>query len=259
MAGPGRRCAFLVLIVVLAACADPAGSREPAIPATHLFGEWELVEGLSGDTQLPQPAGRRATITVDADHVGGTSFCNNYGSSYRVSGSRFILHGLGGTDMACEPDVMTAETAYLRALAAVEDATVEDEELRLTGGGTLLRYQRVPAVPVSDVVGTRWVLETLVDGEIAGSVAGEPAVLVLARDGGLSGSTGCRAFSGRWAGTGDALAFSELHAEGACPADVRSQDEQVLAVLDGGATTSVDADRLTLTRSDGLGLVYRGS
>lgn len=258
MARRGRHCAtLLVAIVVLAACAGPGAGREPVISATDLLGEWELIDGLSGNTQLPLPAGARATITFDTDRLGGTSFCNSYSSGYLVSGGSLMLQGLGGTELGCEPTVMSAESAYLRALRAVDSAAVEDGDLLLTGEGSALRFRPVPATPASDLIGTRWVLETLVQGEVASSTLGEPAVLVLVADGALSGSTGCRTLSGRWARTGDTIVFPQLHVDGDCPAGVRSQDEQVLAVLAHETTAAVDADRLTLTGPEGLGLVYR--
>jgi heat shock protein HslJ len=139
----------------------------------------------------------------------------------------------------------------------VDTAAVRNGELLLRGHDAELRFRRATPVPVRDLVGTRWVLETLLHEDTASSTLGEPAVLVLAADGGMSGSTGCRALSGRWARSGELLVLPQLQVDGECPADVRAQDEHVLAVLEGDATVAVDGGLLTLTGPAGRALVYR--
>jgi heat shock protein HslJ len=253
-----RRAGLLaVAALVLAGCGGTGGGRGPSVPTSDLLGEWELYDGGSGDLTVSRPAGRSATITFADGQATGTSFCNHYFGSYRASGTSLSFDGLGTTDMACtDAGVMPAEAGYLRALGAVHTATVEDGDLLLTGNGTALRFRRVPAVPAAELVGTRWVLDTLVQGEVASSTLGEPAVLLLTADGAFTGSTGCRTLTGRWARPDGNLAFPELRAGGDCPSDVRTQDEHVLAVLHAEVSAAVDGDRLTITSRDGLGLVY---
>ena len=40
--------------------------------------------------------------------------------------------GLGGTEMGCDPDVMTLEQTYLAALADVREASLEGNQLVLS-------------------------------------------------------------------------------------------------------------------------------
>lgn len=258
MAGVGRGLALVAGVLLLASCAQPGVPADPAEPTgSDIGGSWELVELLQDGRPLPLPAGSSATLDVEAGSVGGTSFCNHFGSTFRLDGNALILGVIGGTEMGCAPDLMAAEQAYLGALRVVDTAAVENGELLLRGQGAELRFQQMPEEPTRELVGTRWVLETLLHEDMASSTLGEPAVLVLAADGGLSGSTGCRALSGRWAQTAELLVFPQLQATGDCPADVRGQDEHVLAVLDGRTTPTVDGDLLTLTGGNGRGLVYR--
>jgi heat shock protein HslJ len=248
------RAVLLLSAVLLAACGGPAAG---GTPAPDISGEWELAEGTADGVALPLPPGRAATLLLEDGQAGGTSFCNHYSATYRLDGAAVAFEGLGGTEMGCEPDVMAAEAAYLRALGAVGTAAVDGEDLVLSGDGVLLRFTPVAPVPDSRLEGTRWVLDTLVEGETASSTLGEPAVLLLAPDRTASASTGCRSMTGTWLVENGALVIDDLLADGDCPADVAPQDELVTAVLQSGPAVEVREDRLTLTAGDGRGLVYR--
>jgi len=223
-----------------------------------MTGEWELVEFSRDGTVVPEPVGGRATLTVADGELGGTSFCNSYTGTYRLDGSEVSVSGLGGTEMGCAPELMDAEAAYLAALAAVEQAGTADGYLVLSGGDAELRYRPMPEVPPSDLSGTAWVLETLLDGDIASSTTGGRASLALADDGTFAASTGCRELTGRWSLDGDVVRVPAARpAQATCDPEVVAQDEQVTAVLSRDFQVVVSGDSLTVTGADGLGLVYR--
>ncbi|WP_409328786.1 META domain-containing protein [Trujillonella humicola] len=246
------------VLLTAPACADPA--EQPRRP--DVLGSWRLVSGDVAGAALPLPRGSAATLVAEPGRLSGTAFCNHYFAGYRLDGDALVLDPIGQTEMACDPPVMAAESAFLSALAAVDRAARDGEALVLTGEGATLHFTREVPVPDRDPVGTRWVLDTLVVGELASSVQGEPR-LELAADGTASGSTGCRGWSGPWRRDGDVLtlgppAVEDLAVEDvACPPELAGQDEQVIAVLTAGATLAVDGDRLTLTAPDGRGLAYR--
>ena len=247
-------------LLVLAAVLLVAGCAERARPSTvaEVVGAWFLAEGSADGEPLPQPAGARATLDVAADTLGGRSFCNHYSSTYRLDGDALVIDGLGGTEMACEPDVMAAETAYLSALGRADTVAHDGDDLVLTGDGVRLRFSPVPPVPDRSLPGTRWVLETLVEGEVASSTLGEPAVLLLDSDRRATASTGCRSVTGTWLVEGESLVIDDLLGNAAmCPPDLTRQDAHVQAVLQSGPTLYIEKDRLTLTGDDGRGLVYR--
>jgi heat shock protein HslJ len=194
---------------------------------------------------------------VGRDELGGTSFCNHYSSTYRLDGAALAIDGLDSTDMGCEPLVMAAESAYLSALGRADTVALDGADLVLTGDGVRLRFSGVPPVPDRDLVGTRWVLESLVDGEVASSTLGEPAILLLDPERRATGSTGCRSVTGTWLPEDGALVIDDLQVTGDCPPEVAPQDEHVAAVLTSGPTAEIEKDQLTLTAPDGRGLVYR--
>lgn len=243
-----------VVVLAVAGCGTATGSPP------EITGEWELVEFSRGGAVVPEPVDGRATLVVTDGQLGGTSFCNSYSGTYRLDGDDLSVTGLGGTEMACAPGLMEAESAYLAALGAVEQAATADGYLVLSGGDAELRYRPLPEVPASDLVGTEWVLETLLDGEIASSTTGMWAVLELAGDGTLTASTGCRGLTGTWALEGDVVRVTGVAPEAVtCEPDVAAQDDQVVAVLSADFQVAVTGDSLTVTGADGLGLVYRAS
>ncbi|MGY2129875.1 META domain-containing protein [Blastococcus sp. SYSU DS0617] len=241
-------------VLALAACGPDAVAGGAA---ADVEGEWQLTGGTAGGTELPAPPGPRATLELAGDEARGTAFCNRWFATVRLEGDALSLEGIGRTEMGCEPEVMAAESAYVAALAAVDTRTVDGDELVLTGDDVELRFRPVPAVPDSPLVGTSWVLESLVDGETASSVLGEP-LLELAPDGTATGTTGCTAWASTWRRSGDVLALDPLPGIG-CDADapLAAQDGHVTAVLEAGPGVAVDGDRLILTADDGRGLVYR--
>jgi heat shock protein HslJ len=249
-----RAALLLAVALVLAACAE-RGAGSPA--ASDVLGEWELTDATAAGAPLPRPAVGRATLVLDGGQVGGVSFCNRYSGTYRLDGDALEIDGLGGTEMGCEPDVMAAESAYLTALGGAGTARVEGGELVLTGDSVTLRFRRPAEVPTSELTGTDWVLDTLVEGETVSSVA-SGSTLRLEADGTVGGTTACRTFSGTWTAAGNALTVTDLVTDDrACPEDLRRQDEHELAVLGNPTTLEITEDRLSLTGAAGIGLIYR--
>ena len=164
--------------------------------------------------------------------------------------------------MACASDLMRAEDAYLTVLRGGRlDVSLEEGELLLRADEGMLRFRSLPPVAVSDLAGTRWVLESLVTGGTASSSVGGPAVLELRDDGTVAGSTGCREFTGTWKTFGDEVRFPDFGFDAGvqCPAELAAQDGHVVGVLEGGFTVSIDGDVLDAGADDGTGLVYRAA
>lgn len=250
-----RRLVLLLLgVLALAACATDAGAGGGT---ADVEGEWRLTGGTADGAELPAPPGTSATLELTGDQARGTAFCNSWFATVRLDGDTLSLDGTGRTEIGCAPEVMAAESAYLAALADVRTVAVRGDELVLTGDGVELRFARVAPVPTSPLEETRWVLKSLIDGDMASSTLGEPAVLELGRDGALTASTGCRSVGGSWRSEGDSLVLDAAYDAFGCPPPADRQDEHVLGVFAARPVASIDADRLTLTAPDGRGLVYR--
>lgn len=232
------------------------GDQDQPVAANELDGtSWTFVAG----DGIEPPEGWPITISFDADTFGGTASCNGYGGSFSLGdGGAITLSEVGSTAMACEPAAsMEAEAAFLTALFDVDSYNVSGDTLTLFGDGAELAFTRQAPLPTAELVGQLWLLDTLIQGETATSVAGDPATLLLRPDGTLEGGTGCRTLSGTWVDTGSQILFTSFSAEGnSCTADLQDQDGFVVTVLGDGFVPSIDGTRLTLTSVGDEGLSY---
>lgn len=254
------RLAIAALMLTATACGDPASDPDQPGGGSETYeGTWQLVEGHGPEGQIHLVAGYRVTMHIDGTSAGGTSACNSYGGDISIDGGSFTMRDGSMTGMACRPDVMETETAYLAALGAADGISRRDATLLLTGEGTELRFELMPPVPTADLIDTRWQLESLIHGPAEDSVVSSaaPADLLLKADGTLTGSTGCRELHGEWIERGDEILFSTFGADGKCPEALREQDGHVVEVLGDGFTAEVEGDRLTVFSRGGSGLSYR--
>ena len=241
-----------ILLVVLTLLAAACGSEDPTgSPASTPDGDWVLTGGVALVDGFP------ITMSIDGDQVSGRAACNSYFGTVTIDANRLTIGELGATEMGCEPAVMDAEAAFIAALLEVTAFDRNGDLLTLSGPGIDLSFEPVVPVPTAALIGTTWVLDTLVEGETVSTPAGNPAMLLLAEDGTLSASTGCRTLVGTWFESGGVIVVPTLSAEGECPAELWKQDSQVVTVIGDEFRVAVDGDRLTLTSMGGDGLGYR--
>jgi heat shock protein HslJ len=132
-----------------------------------------------------------------------------------------------------------------------------DESLHLTDEQVDLVFVELPPVPTSELTGTVWVLDGLIEGDAVSSVIGDRATLELFSDGSILGSTGCRSLNGTYTINGAEVTLTQLAAEGECPDQLQPQDSQVITVLEAGFRAAIDGQTLTLTIAGDEGLVYK--
>lgn len=258
--------ATATLAIVLAACggaAGPGGSDGEDLGT--MDGRWELTSGTSADGAVPLVPTAPITLVIEGEQWGGTAACNTYGGEVRVAGGRISTDGFFVTEMYCEDDdVMASESAYLAALQEATTLATDGDTLELTGPGVTLTFDRQPETADAALVGTRWVLTGLVEGDgpdaAVSSVAAD-AELELDEDGSLAGSTGCNRLMGGFSLDGDALVLEGPIATTrmACTDEMASsQERHVLEVLEAGPlTVRLSGEQLELIAQDGRGLLYR--
>lgn len=249
--------AVALLGLLLAACGQQVGTADDGV--VDLDGAWHLVRGSDADGSFDL-AGRTVTLQVDGDRAGGTSACNHYSGRVRVDGDEVRLGGLAGTEMGCEPAVMELERRYLTALAAVTRADRRGASLTLAGPAVTLAFEADAPVEDRPLLGTAWLLESLVEGETVSSVV-PGGRLLLDPDGRLRAATGCGALRAAFRLDGNRVEVSGLVAEPVpaprCSDPAAAQRRQMIDVLTDGFTAAVEGDRLTVRTRAGKGLQFR--
>ena len=244
------------LLVLLTGCVSGGAPSLPRDEVVDATGAWQMTSGVVDGVGFAIVPDAAITMTVRGSEIQGRAACNHYGGQIVVEDGRPRFSLTSMTQMACADPVMAAEAAFLAALPRVVDAARDGDRLVLTGPDVELTFDLLPPVPVADLVGTDWVLESLISGEAVSSVAGERATLRLEADGTISGSTGCRTFTGHWIEAVGGISHTDLGADGECPPELATQDGHVVGVIE-GFRAAIDGDVLTLTGNGGDGLSYR--
>jgi heat shock protein HslJ len=284
---PVSRWSLGLLVVgalVASACGDDDPAADPVPTPTDttpdsssdessdedgsIDGGWVLRSGSLDGEQIELVDGRDVTLNLDGDQIGGTAACNGYGGTVAVgdeseSGGSFVVGELSWTEMGCETAVMDLEQRFLRALGEVDSYELADTlTLTRTGVGTSLMFERVEPVDDAELVGTTWVLDTLITGDSASNSVGmDAAFLEFSDDGSLAGSTGCRRLEGEWSLDGATIRIPVLSAiddptAGVCSPDSDALDGDIVAVIESGMTAAIEGNRLTLTAPGGDGLSF---
>ncbi|HET7235493.1 MAG TPA: META domain-containing protein [Actinomycetota bacterium] len=130
---PRRAVVGLVamLAILLVACGgDDDGGSDEQDPANLEGKSWVLTQMLDaqGDTQIVDIG---VNAEFDGSSISGVSGCNRYNGSYEATGDQISFGPIGGTQMACEPDVMAIEARYLELLGGVASYRVEGRSMSM--------------------------------------------------------------------------------------------------------------------------------
>jgi heat shock protein HslJ len=258
--GPTTWSATLVLAIpLLVGCVTTTPSPTAPPEPFDATGDWVLESGVIAEGAIPILADFPITMSIDGAQVGGTAACNGYGGRFELVNGYLQVGELSAETALCgEPngEVMRSEAAFVQALGRISAGHGEADRMTLSGPTTQLHFRRLPPLPISEIVGTDWLLESVIDGDVASPAIGEPATLRLESGGTFHGSTGCRTFTGTWIEAARRLVATQAGMEGECPVGLVGQDGAVIQAFD-GSLPMIDGDRLTLTMKGGQGLVYR--
>jgi len=184
---------------------EPTEEAEPTPePTVDLAPElvdklWLLVA--FGDAANPAVVEEGTVVTAlfSADgNLSGTGGCNNYSTSYELSGDQLTVGSpIASTMMACEKG-MNQETAVLAALEGAQRIAFSPEgrlEIFYDAGGSGER-KMVFAPGETPLVDTVWVLESMGAPDNPTLVqSGMIITAIFASEGTLSGSAGCNNYS----------------------------------------------------------------
>ena len=124
--------------MALASC----GSDEHVGSADEIDGTWRLTSGSHAGISLEPIATHPVTLEIDNDEVRGTAACNGYGGTIANTDTGITFSEMSITEMACDPpETMDLESAYMAALASIDQANIADGKLVLTGPDTQLEFE----------------------------------------------------------------------------------------------------------------------
>ncbi|MGW5296253.1 META domain-containing protein [Streptomyces bacillaris] len=266
-AGIGTGISVLALLT-LAACGTESGSGPGSgggsdtarsdVPVTGVA--WQVDSLTVGGKKTEAPEGSR--LEIDPKGRATAYFgCNHIGARAEVEGDRITLSEPSRTEMACGEDVDAFEKAAVSALDGELTAKLSGEKLTLTaeGGGTMALSEERPA----DLTGTRWAVNTLVDGETATSVPADLPKervphLTFGEDGTVQGNYGCNDYRGKATVKDATITFGPpAGTKKLCPEAEMETERAVLAALDGPATYTIKGSTLTITADGGRGITAK--
>lgn len=247
-------------LLALAGCGEEqAPSADDAVgqPAS-LSGTYVVTAVTDGGKPRALVPGSQARISFDGGNLGLQAGCNSMSGTFQLDADTLTVGPVGGTEMGC-PEPLMAQDTWLAGLFAVP-VKVGADPLTLTSGEVVLTLtEREVASPDLPLVGTRWVLDGIIQGDAVSSVPGTlTAGLTFPEDGKVELDTGCNIGSGTVVVTANTITWDQLMlTKKACTKDDGSVEGAFLSLLEGETTYEIEEHSLTITKG-GQGLTFRG-
>jgi heat shock protein HslJ len=237
---------------------DPVSSGEPptTVPAPQLDGRSFLSTGSSGFVIVP---GTTIRVGFDDGNVSASAGCNQMGGAYSVVDGRLLVESLSMTEMGCDQPLMDQDTRLVELLTGSPSLTVDGNTLTLASDTASITFlDREVADPDRPLEETRWIVDTILEGDAASSIPAGAVASITISDGRASVEAGCNTGSASVEVGDGTITFGPLAlTRMACDEAKMSLERAVVAAIDGQtATVEIEAARLTLTAGTrGLGLV----
>jgi heat shock protein HslJ len=246
-------------VLALAGCgeeqAPPADDVVGASPPAGTYVVTGITDGGQPRALVP---GSQVRISFTDGNLGLQAGCNSMSGTFQLDDGTLKVGPMGGTEMGC-PEPLMAQDTWLAGLFGVP-VKVGTDPLTLTSGDVVLTLvDRETASPDLPLVGTRWVLDGLIQGDSASSVPGTlTAEITLPEKGEVVLDTGCNSGSGAVVAGEGTLSFGQLMlTKKACTKDNGSVEGAFQSVLDGETTYEIEEHSLTIMKGD-QGLMFRG-
>lgn len=194
--------------------------------------------------------------------MAGNAGCNSFSGDFSIDGNILVAKSFATTDMGCERARHDQDEWVTTFLGSKPTFALTGDELVLTGADKEIKLlDREVADPDRPLLGPKWTVDTLIEGQSASSVPSDgEASLTFAEGDKVTGNTGCNALTGTAKVNGDKVTFGPIATtKKACPGGAGQLEQAVLAVLSGEVTMQIEADRLTLTNPNGKGLSLKAT
>ncbi|MTD14219.1 META domain-containing protein [Nakamurella sp. YIM 132087] len=209
--------------------------------------------------------GSSITLSItDSTQLGVRAGCNSMGGTLAEADGVWTVSELSQTEMACEQPLMDQDSWVAEFLQAGPKAEYGDGSLVLTGtdGSSITFGMQQPA----SLTGTNWVLDGILDGDVASSIPADVNAWLRVDGTQLSVNGGCNGGGSTVAvteGTPDTPGSMEI--EGivstmmACDEDIMTVEQTMFGALDGTVSYLLTDQSLVITAADGTGLMFRAA
>lgn len=262
------RLLAVTLLLVLAGCgeraADAGGPGTPGTPsADPLRGRTFLATAVTedGKPRTLVPDTELSVEFTDDGRLIAQAGCNQMQGEVDTSDGRLTMSGgLSTTEMGCDQARHAQDSFVAEVLAATPEWELTGERFTIRSGTSVFDMApREVVKPDKELLGTTWVLDTLVDGQTASSTsAGTPPVTLVFDDTEVVADTHCNGVTADYTVAGDTITFAQgMSTKMMCAPEIMLGETAVAGVLQGEATYEITADRLTLTHPSGKGIQLR--
>ena len=249
-----RTLLILGLAVLTTACGSSSRSSSSVpttFPQASLRGHTFIATEVSNHTIVP---GTMISIAFEGDTLSVNAGCNSMGGGYKINRGVLTVTDLATTEIGCEPARAAQDKWLGEFLTAGPEIVTGDQSITLKSGATVVKLTDKKIVrPDVPLAGTRWNVETVINGETATSNS-TPAWIQFSNDGRFKASNGCGQIEGTATPHGDTITFAgkwTILADCPATASVPHFDE----LVNGTAHYEINSDQLTLTGPGwGLGL-----
>lgn len=245
---------FLTIAAVSGCSASSDSPKDKSDPSGRVF----ISTSVDG-TQIP--GGGPLTLDFSqAGRVSASAGCNTANGSVEFTDGKLTIGTMASTMMGCPPGVAESDAWTTTLLSSAPTWSVDGDTLTLTSDDATVTLQDKKIVTPDRVLqGTTWTVTSLISPDaISTSLALETSApeLTIAADGSVSGTTGCNRMTGSAQVSDTTVTFTPMATTRmACPEENMDIERQILAVLDGEVSYTVDADTLTLRKPDNTGLI----
>lgn len=224
---------------------------------------WRLTHYISNGELEAVLADSEATLQLEAGRIYGSGSCNRYFGSYSLSDNGLSIQPGGTTQMACLPEIMAQEQAFLGVLPQVNGFALEGNELRLQNpqGETILVLREFTSPPLTN---TQWHLQFYNNGRgaLVSPIAGTSITATFSEAGRVAGEAGCNNYFASYE-LNDGITIgraSSTRKYCSQPEGVMEQESRYLKALESSVSFSLSGNQLELKNAEGTVVAqYRAS
>jgi heat shock protein HslJ len=254
------RIVAVLLLLVLAGCGGQGAASEqpPALQPDPLRGKTFLAMAVTEDGK-PRQLAPQTELSVEFTDDGrliARAGCNiMQGQVDTADGTLTVKDGLSMTEMGCDKPRHDQDQFVAGVLSANPKWELTDGRLTIRAGTTVFDMAAEDQT-TRNLKGTTWVLDTLVEGETASSMAaGAPEVTLVFDGKKVVADTHCNGYTAEYVIAGDTITFTPgASTLMACAPEIMQGEKAVADALRDEVTYEITADRLTFTHPSGKGI-----